>query len=61
MGTSKYLKSDKKLDEAIQGFGRAGTVQRFGKDVVISDANGRSISLTKDEVCDLLNVLKCRP
>lgn len=47
------------ITEALSGFGRGGTIQRFGNDVIITDSKQRSISLTKQEVCDLLKKLKC--
>ena len=47
------------LDESISGFGRGGTIQKFGNDIIISDSKQRSIQLSKQEVCDLLKKLKC--
>ena len=53
-------KLDKYLtNESLVGWGKKGTIQTFGNDVVVTDAKNRSIQLTKPEVCDLLKVLKC--
>ena len=55
------VKSGEALDgitESFTGFGKSGTIQKFGNDIIITDAKQRSISLSKQDICDLLKKLK---
>ncbi len=50
--------NDKNVFESIKGFGKFGTIQIFGNDVIITDKKQRSISLSKQDTKDLINKLK---
>jgi len=46
-----------RLNEKFMGFGKNGTIQIFGNDIIITDASDRSISITKKDAVDLVRVL----
>jgi len=51
------IKIDKPLNEKFMGYGDYGTIQVFGNNIVISDKEKRSISITKKDAVDLVTVL----
>jgi len=57
MSFREYIKEDKELNERFLGFGKKGTIQIFGNDVVIKGNKGNMISLTKNDAKDLVRKL----
>ena len=57
MGFREYIKDNKELNERFIGFGKKGTVQIFGNDVVIKGNKDNMIALTKDDAKDLVRKL----
>jgi hypothetical protein len=46
-----------KLNEKLMGFGDYGTIQIFGNDIIITDKDKRSISITRKDAVDLVKSL----
>jgi hypothetical protein len=52
------IKIDKpQLNERLMGYGDYGTIQVFGNNILISDKDKRSISMTRKDAVDLVKVL----